>query len=409
VGDLTQLIQRLVTTQPSGVVVNGKGKARKVGLRRSGILNVLFAGDFDPTLRADFPAAVKAALGGDDAPLLRLIASTTGTESFDPSSGDSDALFAATSCEDSSLPWSPSTSVADRINQGRASFNQISSSSYSPFDPDTVFRFSLTAYCPWWPEAGNTPPVESAPLPAVPTLILSGDDDMRTPQEDAVKLAAQMPKATVQKVPNVGHSVLGSDLSSCSIRALQHFYRGQALTPCKAGDPFIPPTPVPPTSISKVSPLRGQPRKVGQTLTSVRLTLADLFERTLDSVLNSPDGLTIEPVGGLRGGYFSSDRKGLVLHAYSWVPGVTLTGRVPFEGSMHIVIGGPAAVRGTLTVSLRGRAKGKLGHHRVSANLLTGDLSVARAVASRLHMATAASSPRFDHLDPFQDRGMVTR
>src|SRR4051794_40077536 len=113
--DLTQLIHRLITSQPTGMVGNGKGRRRKVGLRRSGILNVLFAGDFDPTLRADFPAAVRAALDGDDAPLLRLIASTTGTESFDPSSGDSEALFAATSCEDSALPWTQSTPVADRI------------------------------------------------------------------------------------------------------------------------------------------------------------------------------------------------------------------------------------------------------------------------------------------------------
>ena len=410
VADLTQLIQRLITSQPTGTVVNGKGHKRKVALRRSGILNVLFAGDFDPTLRADFPAAVRAALNGDNAPLLRLIASTTGTESFDPSSGDSEALFAATSCEDSSLPWAQSTSVADRIKQGRASFNQLSPSSYAPFDADTVFRFSLTAFCPWWPEASSSPPVETAPMPSVPTLIISGDDDLRTPQEDAVKIAAQLPKATVVKVPNVGHSVLGSDLSSCSVRALQHFYRGEPIAPCRNEGPLFPPSPIPPLSISKVKPLGGQPRKVGQTLTSVRLTLADLFERTLDSVLNSPDGVTIEPVGGLRAGYFTSGRKGLDLHGYSWVPGVTLSGRVPLEGAMRLTVGGPAAVRGTLKVTLRGRATGKLGHTRINANLLSSSFARARAAAAGLRpLASLAHAPSLDHLDPFEDGRMVTR
>jgi pimeloyl-ACP methyl ester carboxylesterase len=408
--DLTQLIQRLITSQPTGMVVNGKGRRRKVGLRRSGILNVLFAGDFDPTLRADFPAAVRAALDGDDAPLLRLIASTTGTESFDPSSGDSEALFAATSCEDSALPWTQSTPVADRIKGGRASFNQIAPSAYAPFDADTVFRFSLTAFCPWWPDASSTPPVETASLPAVPTLILSGDDDLRTPQEDAVKLGSQLAKATVVKVPNVGHSVLGSDLSNCSIRALQHFYRGEPIPPCRNQDPLFSPSPIPPTSISKVKPLRGEPRRVGQTLTSVRFTLSDLFERTLDSLLNSPDGVTIAPVGGLRAGYFTSGRKGLDLHGYSWVPGVMLTGRVPLEGAMQLKVGGPAAARGTLTVTLRGRVTGKLGHTRIHTNLLSGSFARARAVAAGLRpLASLARSPRIDHLDPLENGRMVAR
>lgn len=410
VADLTQLIQRLVTSQPAGVVVNSKGQKRKTGLRRSGILNVLFAGDFDPTLRADFPAAVKAALNGDNAPLLRLVSSTTGSESFDPSTGDSEALFAATSCEDSSLPWSQSTSVPDRIQQGRSAFSQIAPSSYAPFDADTVFRFSLTAFCPWWPEAGSTPPVESAPMPSVPTLILSGDDDLRTPQEDAVKLAAQLPKATVVKVPNVGHSVLGSDLGSCSIRALQHFYRGQPITACRNEPPLFDPTPIPPTSISQVKPLAGQSRRVGRTLSAVRFTLADLFERTLDSVLNSPDGLTIQPVGGLRAGYFTSGRKGLELHGYSWVPGVTLTGRVPLRGAMRLNIAGPAAVRGTLKVTLRGHATGKLGGHRISVNLLSGNLARERAISAiKRPLAGLARTPRLDHLDPLEDGRMIAR
>ncbi len=382
--DLAQLVQKLQTRSLSGEVVNGHGQRRRGSVRRSGILSVLFAGDFDPTLRADFPAAVRSALNGDAAPMLRLIASTTGSESFDPRTGDSEALFAATSCEDASLPWAQAAAPGQRLSQARQDFGQIAQSSYAPFDPDTVFQFSLAPFCANWPESGDSPPVESAPSPAVPTLILSGDDDLRTPQEDAIKLAAQLPKSTLVKVPNVGHSVLGDDFSSCSLRALQHFFRGQAPGVCRGSRPLVSPTPVAPLSLSQIVALRGHSARVGRTLNAVRLTLADLFERTLDGLLNSPDGVTIDPIGGLRGGYFTSGRRSQTLHDYSWVPGVTLSGNVPVKGLAHLTIGGSAAARGKVTLTVGGVLRGRLGGKRVTVHLAAQALAGARATAADL-------------------------
>ena len=278
---------------------------------------MLFEGDFDPTLRADFPAAVRAALNGDPAPMLRLVASTTGAETFDPSGGDSQALFLATSCEDASLPWAQSATPSQRLSESRQSFNQIAPSSYAPFDPDTVFNFSLAPFCANWPESGDSPPVESAPPPAVPTLILSGDDDLRTPQEDAARVAALLPKATLVRVPNVGHSVLGDDLSSCSLRAVQHFFRGEPQGICQSRGALFPPSPVPPRSISQLPAFRHQPQKVGRTLTATEFTLDDLFERLLDGFLESPDGFSVAPMGGLRAGFFTTGSKAITLHGYS--------------------------------------------------------------------------------------------
>jgi hypothetical protein len=63
---------------------------------------------------------------------------------------------------------------------------------------------------------------------------------------------------------------------------------------------------------------------------------------------------------------------------------VTLSGRVPLEGAAKISVSGPAASHGTLSVSLRGRARGTLGGHRVSVNLLASSVSQARAVAAGL-------------------------
>ena len=384
--DLGALVRKLTSQSLAGEVVNGKGQRRRARLRRSGILSVLFEGDFDPTLRADFPAAIRSALSGDAAPMLRLVASVTGAETFDPSTGDSEALFAATSCEDAALPWAESAPVAQRLAQGRASFDQIPPASYAPFDPATVFKFSLAPFCATWPTAGNSPPVETAPPPAVPTMILSGDDDLRTPQEDAGRVAATLPKATLVKVPNVGHSVLGDDLSSCSTRALQHFFRGQPIGACLPHRPLVSPSPIPPRSLSQVPLPLGKHGRSGRTFGAVQDTVADVGERLIDALFNSPDGLTISPVGGLRAGYMTAGPRDVVLHGYSWVPGVTVSGKVPDHGSARLVVAGRAAARGVLVVSQRGRVRGVLGGHEVSGSFASAaaKAGTARATAARL-------------------------
>jgi pimeloyl-ACP methyl ester carboxylesterase len=378
-GDLTKLVAGLSTHQPRGLVVNGRGRRRAASIRRTAILNVLFEGDFDPVLRTDFPAAVKAALAGDAAPMLRMMAAVKGSERL--SGGDSEALFAATSCEDSVLPWDPAAAPAQRLAEARRDFDQIPAASYAPFDPATVFKFSLAPFCATWPEAGPNPPVEENPLPAVPTLLLSGNDDLRTPQEDATKLASELPNATLVHVPDTGHSVLGSDLFGCSTRALRTFFRGQPQRPCKDPGELLPPSPVPPRSLLELPRVRGLPARTGRTLVAVRLSLADLFEHAIDALLFSSDGFTIAPVGGLRAGYFKATPTALTMHGYSWVPGVTLNGKVPLRGPATIRVGGSAAARGTLRITDRGTVRGRLGGHRV-AGRFTGAARVASATSN---------------------------
>ena len=60
--------------------------------------------------------------------------------------------------------------------------------------------------------------------PDVPVLVLSGRDDLRTPLEQAQRVAAAYPRATVLDVPHVGHSVLTA--SSCARAAVAAFLAG---------------------------------------------------------------------------------------------------------------------------------------------------------------------------------------
>ncbi|HET8673932.1 MAG TPA: alpha/beta fold hydrolase [Thermoleophilaceae bacterium] len=387
-GDLARLVAGLSANRLRGLVVNGRGKRRAAAVRRTSVLNVLFEGDFDPVLRADFPAAVQAALHGDAAPMLRLAASVKGSESF--SGPDSNALFAATSCEDSALPWDPAAAPAERVNQARRQFDQIAPASYAPFDPATVFKFSLAPFCATWPEAGPNPPVEENPLPAVPTLILSGDDDLRTPQEDAAKLASEMPKATLVRVPATGHSVLGSDVFGCSTRALRHFFRGEPIGNCPQRGELLPPSPVPPRRLASLPRVHGLPARTGRTLLAARLTFADLFEHAIDGLLFSN---SVAPIGGLRGGYFKATLRTIDMHQYSWIPGVTLSGRIPLRGTATIRVGGRAAARGVLRISQHGAVSGKLGGRRVHGHF--GASAADAAAASGLAPAWGISLRRF--------------
>jgi pimeloyl-ACP methyl ester carboxylesterase len=69
----------------------------------------------------------------------------------------------------------------------------------------------------------------------VPTLILSGAQDLRTPTSNARQVAALIPDAQLLVVPFTGHSVIGSDFSDCASLAVSGVLRrgGRAtVQPC---------------------------------------------------------------------------------------------------------------------------------------------------------------------------------
>ena len=82
------------------------------------------------------------------------------------------------------------------------------------------------------------------PLPAVPTLILSGGFDLRTPLEDAAGVAARIPGAQLVAVPFTGHSVVTSDLSDCAKNAMAAFFAGQPAAQCPTVKQVIAPSPI---------------------------------------------------------------------------------------------------------------------------------------------------------------------
>ena len=150
----------------SGSVYDGSGKRQSSTLTEQGLLDVVEAGDLNPALRALLPAAVQSALRHDPDPLLRLHLLSEGLipnvpaegTAGEPSQAIDEALFAATSCEETPFPWQRSASPAARLTEALDSLHAQPASDFYPFDAVTAYSNSLVPDCAGWPDASAPPP-----------------------------------------------------------------------------------------------------------------------------------------------------------------------------------------------------------------------------------------------------------
>jgi pimeloyl-ACP methyl ester carboxylesterase len=359
--DLRRLSARFDAAPGSGTAYDGRGRRRRMLLDASALAQIAVSGDFDPVLRADTPAAVRAALRGDRAPLARAVLRAATVEAAKPAE-QSDALFAATTCEENQQLWDRSTPIPDRLGAARATLAGFPPSAFDPFGAMAELKGG-TGLCLRWPNAPAAPALAPGPLPDVPALILSGRDDLRTPLEDARTLAAQLSHNRLVPVAHVGHAVLFNDLSGCAQRAVDTFFGVSRRRACSGAGRLIDPTDVPPTRLGQVDPLVGLPGRRGRTVRAALLTLQD-------GELHAPAS---GRVGGLRGGYIAATTRSLSMHDVVFVPGVRVSA-VERGGPAHLSVAGPAASRAHLLVSRAGVVTGVVGGRRVR-------LVLARALA----------------------------
>jgi pimeloyl-ACP methyl ester carboxylesterase len=389
VADLGTLIARLRRHPLAGSVYDGLGHRHDARLEEQSLFDVLLAGDLNPALRALLPAAIRSALRGDPDPLLRLQALAEGLIPNVPSSRGADAstqetdeaLFVVTTCEEAPFPWQRSAPAPRRLAEAEGFLNAQPASEFTPFDAATALRSSLVGACSAWPYASSPPPAQTA-LPDVPTLILSGAQDLRTPTSGALKVAARIPGASVEVVPFTGHSVIGSDLTGCAAKAVASFFAGTAVAPCTGAKDLLGPTPVTPRRLSGIRAPSGLPGRPGRTLVAVLDTLVDLNRQVITATLQADQALPSgASFGGLHGGYARLSRTSAVLHDLSFVAGVRLSGAFRVShGRLDpatVRIGGHDAAAGTVRLgSASRRVSGTLGGRRF-------DLLVARVRLSR--------------------------
>ncbi len=406
VHDLGRLVRRIGGGSVRGRAIDGHGVARTTRASSDDLLGILMEGDFDPILRAEFPAAVRSALRGDNAALARLVTRAQDAGEAEPeeslSEGFDVPLYYSTICDETTFPWNRAANGKKRFSEALAALRAQGSSAFAPFTTSNALALSDVPACAAWPLTPTGPEVDTAPLPDVPTLILSGADDLRTPTANAQAVAAQIPDASLLVVPNTGHSVLGSDPTPCAHNALHALFEGKPVKQCKdrTPPPFLLPTPLPPRSIAEVPPAVGNPGLAGRTVGAAVLTLGDFDRQMLLALLENIGELLLGSgsvrVGGLRAGWGGTVSGTLVLHGYSYVPGVTVTGRISGSGSGALRIGGSAAARGTLVLSTNGTLTGVLGgrHVRLTASRPTRTGLGSSAVLAPSRLSGLIASPK---------------
>jgi pimeloyl-ACP methyl ester carboxylesterase len=384
--DIAKLAARLRLHPLAGAVYDGAGRRHTVKTSESDLLGILQAGDLNPALRALLPAAVRSALRGDPSPLLRLellaqglIPTIPGSTPTESSEGIDVVLNATTICEESLFPWGRGDPLATRPGAVSAALKAFPSADFYPFDASLALTDGTVPGCLDWPDAAPPPPLVSA-LPDVPTLILSGAQDLRTPTSDARSVAAMIPDAQLLVVPYTGHSVLGTDFSGCAETGVKAFFAGAPVQACAGSHNIFAPTPVTPIRLASVQPVSSLGGIPGRTLTAVLDTIVDLNRQVIGATLQANQALPSgSSFGGLRGGYARLGRSALSLHRFAFVPGVELSGTIPVkEGHLQsatVRISGGAGASGTVRIGTGKRVTGDLGGRRFDVALASVKLS----------------------------------
>ncbi len=359
VADLAEVVAQVNARGIAGPTFDARGARRTSRYSRPDELaNLLIAGDLNPYLQASLPGAIAAASRGDSSLLLRLrrigMGGTTSPSEL------SFGLNVATVCADSLLPYSLLTPFAQRDAAIAAAVAALDPQEIAPFDAATVQRMSTADDCSRWPQDVVTPP-STDPLPDVPTLLLSGSLDLRTPLENAEEVAAELPRASLVRVPGVGHDELDTAPSDCVRQALDRFVRGRKVgSPCSGTYGAVRVFPRPPRSLKDFSRAPGVPGDRGRALFAVLDTITDSQLTGLQYLYADlkPQG------GGLHGGRFSFGNQ-TRLTRYAFVPGLRVTGRLDADLAGTVRVEG-RGVNGHLRLSASGAAVGRLGGRAVA-------------------------------------------
>ncbi len=145
-----------------------------------------------------------AAAAGRRTGLLRLLRGVQRRERSYPASELSQGLHASTLCADTPTPWGgPDAPLAGR----KAKLDAAVPAGLGPYDRATATGNGIALQCLYWPPVPEPKPPAGGTLPAAPTLLLAGEQDLSTPLEWARKEVRTAPRGHLMLVPGAGHSV----------------------------------------------------------------------------------------------------------------------------------------------------------------------------------------------------------
>ena len=230
VADLRRLVARLRRKPIRHVLAPG----RFVAVTVDDVARLLRGGDLEPEFMRRIPAAVRAALVGNSLPLVRLRLERRGPGNRESIADLNPTISTVTQCEEATLAWDHAASPEQRRIQARAALDATPDAVFDPFDRPVALNLGLLRLCGRWP-ARERVMQPSPPLPTtIPTLILSGELDLRTPLENARRLADALHGRVVVE-PGAGHFALYFGYDGCTRPAVNAFLARRALPPCRRG------------------------------------------------------------------------------------------------------------------------------------------------------------------------------
>ena len=241
---LAQLLARLRLGPIGGTTRDSDGTRVRLRFGIRALVDMVQDAASDPVIYRELDASVRAALAGDDAPLLRLVAQSK-TYNHGPSTADyySNGLYFAVSCLDYPQLFSMRASPAERRAQLAA---RLAAPPPGAFDPFTASEWlTMSAYsepyraCLDWPRPRHDTavvPAKPRPLPAsIPMLIVGGDLDSLTPLSDAKVFGPTLARRTrVITLRNSTH-VTSEDYTPLTVGAdcAQRLIRAYVRAPAK--------------------------------------------------------------------------------------------------------------------------------------------------------------------------------
>lgn len=378
--DLATLVPRIRRTPLRGRLVRPNGRTVPFVVSPVVLYSALAQSDLSLPLRSLIPAALRGALAGDGAPLIRL----AGLVSGDASAGggtpgqqaENSTVNFATNCEEGRFPWprdapprsasapwpGPPADQEVRAAGIAAALLAIPPSRYAPFTGRevTASRESPVRQCLGWPQAARAPSLDTVPAPDIPLLVLSGEHDLRTPLESATQIAARFPRAELLTARYTGHAVLSGApraVRPCVLAAVGRFVAGApALATC-GGAVTLPPVRAAPTRLAQIGSLPGLPGTPGRTTAAVLATLDDV--KYVYGAASTIEGVVSITVGGLRGGRFSGPLRRIRLDRVVYVPGIVVSGTYDIQAGTAAVNVAGLGARGAIRLT-RARLTGRL-------------------------------------------------
>jgi pimeloyl-ACP methyl ester carboxylesterase len=356
VGDPVRRLERLdrrIALEPiTGSAPNANGVRRTVTIDPGILIYVATGAGYSPTVYRELDAAVRAALHGDDAPLLRMAREQVYLGAGGAPRYYSQGLANAVSCNDYPQLYDMLAPPGERDEQYLAAIGSLAREDPDAFDPFTIAGWITSPVedfdsCLRWPVPDRPlPPFpEGSAYPDVPTLVLVGDLDSVTSPEGAAQVAAAFPASTSVEVANAVHVTALGDRHRCASRIVLRFVRtlDAGDTSCasryaeiRAVDAFA----------LRADEIDGSPARRGAIVAAS--TVADVIARW-------PQMWTAHGVG-LRGGTFTTRGAALVawsLDGVRWVEDVALSGRASWNrrtGAIraHVVLDGSGVPPGRL-------------------------------------------------------------